>query len=159
MRILMMLIPGDRAMRPVLGLGSFVAPYYAFRDAGAEVVLASPAGGFPWLGPATGEPAAPNAALDRFRADQPAREDFTDTLDFDQIYDEDFDAALCLGAPRPPEARALIAAFLRAGKPVAVIPSTPLLVAEGTGDGLVITGDAAAAGLRVAEALLGALKG
>jgi len=159
MRILMMLIPGDRAMRPVLRLGSFVGPYYAFRDAGAEVVLASPAGGFPWLGPATDEPEAASAALDRFRADHPARADLTDTLDFDQVYDEDFEAALCLGAPRPPGARALIAAFLRAGKPVAVIPSMPQLPAQGIGDGLVITGDDAAAGLRAAAALLGALKG
>jgi putative intracellular protease/amidase len=159
MRILMILIPGDRAMRTVQRLDSFVGPYYAFRDAGAEVVLASPAGGFPWLGPATDERAAPNAALDRFRADHPAREDLTDTLDFGQVYEEDFDAALCLGAPHPPGALALIAAFLRAGKPLAVIPSTPQLVAEGTGGGLVITGDDAAVGRRAAAALLAALKG
>lgn len=157
----MILISDDRAAapasEPVLRLEQFVRPYYAFRDAGAEVVLASPAGGFPWMGPVEG--GVSSVALDRFRADHPAREDLTDTLDFDRVYDEDFDAALCLGGPRSLRAGALIAAFLRAGKPVAVIPSTPQLVADGTGAGLVITGDDAGAGLRAAGALLGALKG
>jgi putative intracellular protease/amidase len=163
MRILMILIPDDEAAaparEPVLRLERFIGPYYAFRDAGAEVVLASPSGGFPWMGPAEGDRGVSSPALDRFRADRPAREDLTDTLDLGQVYDEDFDAALCLGAPRPPRAGALIAAFLGAGKPVVVIPSTPGLVAQGTGGGLIITGDDAAASLRAANALLGALKG
>lgn len=169
MRILMILIPDEAAMpakAPVLRLERFIGPYYAFRDAGAEVVLASPAGGFPWMGPAADDRAASSPALDRFRADRPAREDLTDTLDLDQIYEEDFDAALCLGAPGPiweAERRcvagALIAAFLEAGKPVAVIPSTLDLSLRGAADGLIITGDNAVASLRAAGALLGVMKG
>ncbi len=163
MRILMILIPDDEARvparPPVLRLERFIGPYYAFRDAGAEVVLASPSGGFPWMGPAADGRGVASPGLDRFRADRPAREDLTDTLDLGQIYAEDFDAALCLGTPAPPQAGAMIAGFLRAGKPVAAIPSAPDLVARGVGEGLIITGDDAAASLRAALALLGALRG
>lgn len=170
MRILMILIPDDEAAapvkEPVLRLERFIGPYYTFRDAGAEVVLASPSGGFPWMGPAADDRALSSPGLDRFRIDRTAREDLTDTLDLGQIYEEDFDAALCLGAPGPiweAERRciagALIAAFLDTGKPVAVIPSALELAARGAAAGLIITGDDAAASLRAARALLGALKG
>ncbi len=104
----MILIPDDEAnvpaRPPVLRLERFIGPYYAFRDAGAEVVLASPSGGFPWMGPAADDRGVSSPGLDRFRADRPAREDLTDTLDLGQIYEEDFDAALCLGTPAPPQA-------------------------------------------------------
>jgi len=170
MRILMILIPDDEAAippkAPILRLERVIGPYYVFRDAGAEVVLASPAGGFPRMAAAAEDRAASSPLLDRFRADRTGRDDLTDTLDLDQIYDEDFDAALCLGAPGPIweaerrcTAGALIAAFLQAGKPVAVIPTVPDLAARGTGDGLIITADRPDAGLGAARALLGALAG
>lgn len=164
MRILMILIP-DRAAanRPVLRIERIAEPYYLFRDAGAEVVLASPGGGFPWLGLASDDPDEAPPSLVRFRGDGEAREALTDTLGLDQIFAGDFDAALCIGSPGKiwdgTPAGGLLAAFLTAAKPVAVIPSDLDLAPHGTGSGLLITGDSAQTPALAAQALLGTLKG
>lgn len=170
MRVLMMLIPDDEAAvppsRPVLRMEHFVEPYYLFRDAAVEVVLASPAGGFPAMGLASEDPEPLPEAMHRFRADRIAREELNDTLSLDQIYPDDFDAALCIGSPGRiwhqndgSQAGAVIAAFLAAGKPVGVIPSVLDLAPHGTGEGLLIVGDGAGTPLLAAQALLGVLRG
>jgi len=163
MRILMVLIPdGATADRPILRIERIVEPYYIFRDAAVDVVLASPDGGFPWIGLANEDPTPPPASLLRFRLDCVARDALTDTLRLDQIFPDDFDAALCVGSPGPigdcGQASTVLAAFLAAGKPVAVMPSEHELVPHGTGDGLLITGDGAATPVRAAHALIGSLR-
>src|SRR5471032_2332035 len=100
MRVLMILIPdGDElpsGSRPNLRLERFLCPYFALRDEGAEVTLASPDGGFPPMGPASFD-RPESELLHRFREDRMAREDLTDTLLLGQIWPGDFDALLCIG--------------------------------------------------------------
>jgi hypothetical protein len=134
--------------RPNLRLDRCLGPYFALRDEGAEVTLASPDGGFPPMGPASLDHSE-SKLLHRFRADRIARDALTDTLLLDQIWPGDFDALLCLGTPGP--AGDLVATFRKTGKPVAVIP------ANRVDGGLTITADGADAPLQAARALIGAL--
>jgi hypothetical protein len=167
MRILMILIPeqdapGNRS-DPAVRLERAAGPYYAFRDAEVEVVLASAEGGSPLMQMASGSQAS-SGILQRFRQDQRAIDEFSDTLSLDQVYPDDFDAAFCVGLPDPvwrPEhdssAGALIAKLLDAGKPVAVMPSGIDLAPNGAGEGLLIVGDGSNAPVPAAQALMGAV--
>ncbi|AOF94474.1 transporter [Sinorhizobium sp. RAC02] len=138
---------------------SWIAPaYYAFKDVGAEIAIATPLGGPPILAGARGEG---GDAVERFRADRQARDELADTLSVDQIVIEDFNGAFCFGmaggiwsdgeyglAP-------LVRAFLAAGKPVALVPGRHVLVTpEGAGNGLLILGESAQSPLRAAQALI-----
>ncbi len=150
MRILMVLIPAREPFEPALRLGCFVGPYYLFRDAGIEVVLASPSGGAPFMRGA--HDGTSNPAIERFKADAAAREAANDTLALDEVHPEDFEAAFCIGVPGPDRhaaedepAAPMIARFLAGAKPVAAIPGRLDLGAD----------DEAA--LSAAKALLGAL--
>ena len=62
MKVLMVLTShdrlGDTGKKTGFWLEEFAAPYYVFKDAGAEVVLASPKGGQPPLDPKSEEAAA-----------------------------------------------------------------------------------------------------
>ena len=63
MKILMVLTSHDRlgetGEKTGFWLEELAAPYWRFRDAGAEIVLASPRGGQPPLDPRSGAPEAP----------------------------------------------------------------------------------------------------
>ena len=167
MRILMILIPeSDTAANkgnPAVRLERAAGPYYVFRDADVEVVLASPGGGSPLMEFADGS-ATSSELMRRFGQDRIAADEFSDTIGLEQVYTEDFDAAFCIGLPGSiwqPEhkntAGALIARLLDAGKPVAVMPSGVDLAPRGTGDGLLIIGDSSKSPIAVAHALLGAI--
>ena len=60
MKILMVLTSHDKlgntGRKTGFWLEEFAAPYYHFKDAGAEIVLASPTGGQPPLDPKSNEP-------------------------------------------------------------------------------------------------------
>jgi hypothetical protein len=166
-RILMILIPENDASAPkgdpAVRLERAAGPYYVFRDADVEVVLASPDGGSPLM--EFSDRNVSTGVMQRFRQDRMAVDEFSDTISLDQVYPDDFDAALCVGLPgsiwRPQHERtagALISRLLDAGKPVAVMPSGVDLVPKGTGDGLLIVGDGSKSSIPVAEALIGALR-
>jgi putative intracellular protease/amidase len=76
MKILMILTShdqlGDTGKKTGFWLEEFAAPYYVFKDAGAEITLASPKGGQPPLDPKSDEPEAQTDATKRFRADAAA---------------------------------------------------------------------------------------
>jgi putative intracellular protease/amidase len=167
MRILMILIPETDASAaksdPAVRLERAAGPYYVFRDADVEVVLASPDGGSPLMEFA-GDGNASTELMQRFRQDRMAIDEFSDTISLDQVYTDDFDAAFCVGVPgviwRPEHrstAGALISRLLDAGKPVAVIPSGIDLAPKGAGDGLLIVGDSSRSSVPVARALMGVI--
>lgn len=138
-----------------------IAPaYYLFKDAPAEVVLASPSGGFPNLTDELRQTTHPEPSTRRFLADRAARDDLADTLRLDQIVTEDFDAAFCIGFSgalwrADNGVGHTLSAFLRSGKPVAVIPGRYLDIApEGAAAGPLILGDNEASPLLAAHALL-----
>jgi hypothetical protein len=168
MRILMILIPESDAHGskgdPAIRLERVVGPYYAFRDADVEVVLASPDGGSPLM-EITSSHEAVAEIMQRFKQDRTAIDEFNDTLNLDQVHTDDFDAAFCVGLPgsvwQPPHqssAGALISRLLDAGKPIAVLPSGIDLAPKGTGEGLLIVGDGSNSPVPAAHALIGAVR-
>ena len=79
MKILMVLTShgtlGNSGRKTGFWLEEFAAPYYVFKDAGAEIVLASPEGGRPPLDPKSNEPSFQTDSTRRFEADDEAKSD------------------------------------------------------------------------------------
>lgn len=80
MKILMVLTShdqlGNTGNKTGFWLEEFAAPYYVFKDAGADITLASPKGGQPPLDPSSDTEDAQTEATDRFKSDtssSPAR--------------------------------------------------------------------------------------
>ena len=77
MNILMVLTSHDQlgttGKKTGFWLEEFAAPYYVFKDAGANVTLVSPKGGQPPLDPKSDEPDAQTDATRRFKADADAQ--------------------------------------------------------------------------------------
>jgi putative intracellular protease/amidase len=113
-------------------LEELAAPYYAFKDAGAEVVLASPLGGQPPLDPKSNEPDFQTEHTHRFEADAEATAQLASTLRLDSIQQADYDAVFYPGGHGPlwdlAESQTsieLIQRFLAANKPVALVCHAP----------------------------------
>ena len=63
---------GDTGSKTGFWLEEFASPYYYFKDAGAQITLASPSGGQPPLDPKSNEPDFQTDATRRFDADPAA---------------------------------------------------------------------------------------
>ena len=87
MKILMVLTShdqlGDTGRKTGFWLEELAAPYYTFKDAGAEIVLASPKGGQPPLDPKSNEPDFQTDATRRFEADPEAKAALATTVRLD----------------------------------------------------------------------------
>ena len=136
MKILMVLTShdqlGDTGRKTGFWLEEFAAPYYAFRDAGAEVVLASPKGGQPPLDPKSNEPSFQTDLTRRFEADAAAKAQLAATLRLDSVTQADFDTVFYPGGHGPlwdlaedKASIALIQTFVAAGKPIALVCHAP----------------------------------
>jgi len=113
-------------------LEELAAPYYAFQDAGARIVLASPAGGQPPLDPKSNEPSFQTELTRRFETDAAAMDQLANTVRLDSVSQGDFDAVFYPGGHGPlwdlAEDRnsiALIESFIGARKPVALVCHAP----------------------------------
>jgi putative intracellular protease/amidase len=77
MKILMVLTShdqlGNTGRKTGFWLEEFAAPYYVFKDAGADLTLASPKGGQPPLDPKSDDPDAQTDATRRFSKDAKAQ--------------------------------------------------------------------------------------
>ncbi|KPN90343.1 type 1 glutamine amidotransferase domain-containing protein [Pseudomonas nunensis] len=136
MKVLMVLTShdqlGNTGKKTGFWLEEFAAPYYAFTDAGAEVVLASPAGGQPPLDPKSDEPDFQTEYTARFKADPAARQALASTVKLDSVSQADFDTVFYPGGHGPlwdlaesSTSIALIEAFERAGKPIGFVCHAP----------------------------------
>lgn len=136
MKILMVLTShdqlGDTGKKTGFWLEEFAAPYYVLRDAGAEIVLASPKGGQPPLDPKSDEPDAQTEATHRFRADEAAQKALASTVTLSSVKADDFDAVFYPGGHGPlwdlAEDKAsikLIEDFAEADKPVGAVCHAP----------------------------------
>lgn len=136
MKILMVLTShdqlGNTGKKTGFWLEELAAPYYVFKDAGAEVVLASPKGGQPPLDPKSNEPDFQTAATQRFEADSSATAQLATTLRLQDVAQDGFDAVFYPGGHGPlwdlAEDRysiALIENTLAAGKPLAAVCHAP----------------------------------
>lgn len=136
MKVLMVLTShdelGNTGRKTGFWLEELAAPYYAFKDAGAEIVLASPKGGQPPLDPKSNEPAFQTEYTDRFEADAQAKAQLASTARLDSVSQADFDTVFYPGGHGPlwdlaedKHSIALIESFLAAGKPVALVCHAP----------------------------------
>jgi putative intracellular protease/amidase len=136
MKVLMVLTShdqlGNTGRKTGFWLEELAAPYYAFKDAGAEIVLASPKSGQPPLDPKSNEPAFQTDQTRRFEADARATAQLAVTLRLDSLDQADFDTVFYPGGHGPlwdlaedKHSIALIESFLAARKPVALVCHAP----------------------------------
>ena len=123
---------GDTGKKTGFWLEELAAPYYTFKDAGAEIVLASPKGGQPPLDPQSNEPDFQTALTRRFEADAEANAQLARTVRLDSVSQADFDTVFYPGGHGPlwdlaedRDSIALIQSFIAADKPVALVCHAP----------------------------------
>lgn len=123
---------GDTGEKTGFWLEEFVAPYYVFKDAGAQITVASPQGGQPPLDPKSDDPSAQTAATRRFKDDPAAQNVLANTQKLKDISPADFDAVFYPGGHGPlwdlaedASSIAIIETMLAAGKPVAAVCHAP----------------------------------
>src|SRR3954466_1194975 len=111
------------------------APYYVFKDAGAELTLVSVKGGQPPVDPKSDLPENQTPAMARFKSDPAAQRDFANTALLKGVRSEDFDAIFYPGGHGPmwdlvdnPDSIALIESFYNSGKPVAAVCHAPAVL-------------------------------
>ncbi|CAN7437141.1 type 1 glutamine amidotransferase domain-containing protein [Rhizobium sp. LjRoot258] len=136
MKILMVLTSHDQlgnTGKPTgFWLEEFAAPYYVFKDAGAEITLASPKGGQPPIDPKSDEPANQTEAMARFKGDPAAQRELANTVVLSDVKADGFDTVFYPGGHGPMwdlvndrDSIALIESFYNAGKPVAAVCHAP----------------------------------
>ena len=136
MKVLMVLTSHDQlgstGLKTGFWLEEFAAPFYAFKDAGADIVLASPAGGQPPLDPKSDLPDFQTEFTHRFKADPDSQQRLAHTVRLDAVKQDDFDAVFYPGGHGPlwdlaesPVSIALIESFERAGKPIGFVCHAP----------------------------------
>lgn len=139
MKILMVLTSHDRlgeTGKPTgFWLEEFTTPYYVFKDAGAEITLASPAGGQPPMDPGSDAEDAQSESTRRFKDDAAARDALAHTRKLADVDAADFDAVFYPGGHGPlwdlaedRDSIGLIESFWNAGKPVAAVCHAPAVL-------------------------------
>ena len=123
---------GDTGRKTGFWLEELAAPYYAFKDAGAEIVLASPKGGRPPLDPKSNEPDFQTDLTRRFEADPGAMAQLASTVPLGSVSQAAFDTVFYPGGHGPlwdlaedPASIGLIESFVAAGKPVGFVCHAP----------------------------------
>lgn len=136
MKILMVLTSHDKlgntGKKTGFWLEELAGPYYTFKDAGVEIILASPKGGQPPFDPKSDEPAFQTETTRRFQADAEAKAQLAATVRLDSVQQQDFDSVFYPGGHGPlwdlaedPISVELIESFLAASKPVALVCHAP----------------------------------
>ena len=105
MNILMVLTShdqlGNTGKKTGFWLEEFAAPYYVFKDAGANITVVSPAGGQPPLDPSSDTPDAQTDDTRRFKADAAAQAVLAHTDKLSGVQGADFDALFYPGGHGP----------------------------------------------------------
>jgi putative intracellular protease/amidase len=136
MKILMVLTSHDQlgstGKKTGFWLEEFASPFYVFKDAGAEITLASVKGGQPPLDPKSDEPDAQTESTKRFRADKGAQELLSNTHPLSEVDEAAYDAVFYPGGHGPlwdlaedSKSISLIEAFQTAGKPIGFVCHAP----------------------------------
>jgi putative intracellular protease/amidase len=136
MKILMVLTShdqlGDTGKPTGFWLEEFAAPYYVFKDAGAEITLASPKGGQPPIDPKSDEPGNQTEPMERFKKDPDAQKLLANTVKLADVKADGYDTVFYPGGHGPlwdlandKNSIALIEDFYNAGKPVAAVCHAP----------------------------------
>jgi putative intracellular protease/amidase len=153
MKILMVLTShdklGDTGNKTGFWLEEFAAPYYVFKDAGAEITLASPKGGQPPLDPSSDAVDAQTDATKRFKGDDAAQRELANTEVLSSVSADGFDAIFYPGGLGPlwdlAEDKAsinLIESFAASDRPVGAVCHAPAVFkhTKGTDDKPLVSG-------------------
>ncbi|MCQ4289239.1 type 1 glutamine amidotransferase domain-containing protein [Pseudomonas stutzeri] len=132
---------GDTGKPTGFWLEEFAAPYYVFKDAGAQITLASPKGGQPPLDPKSDAPDAQTELTQRFKNDADAKTLLANTQKLDNVSAADFDAVFYPGGHGPlwdltsnATSIALIESFIKARKPVGAVCHAPAALVQVRGE-------------------------
>ena len=136
MKILMVLTShdklGDTGKQTGFWLEEFAAPYYVFKDAGAEITLASPKGGQPPVDPSSDAEDAQTDDTRRFKVDTAAQNHLATTHKLSEMTAEGFDAVFYPGGHGPlwdlaedTDSKRLIEAFVAADRPIGAVCHAP----------------------------------
>jgi len=136
MKVLMVLTSHDQlgttGLKTGFWLEEFAAPYYVFKDADADITIASPKGGQPPLDPKSDEPDFQTAATARFKDDKQAQAALAGSLKLSDITPDEFDAVFYPGGHGPlwdlsedRDSISLIEVMYAAGKTVAAVCHAP----------------------------------
>lgn len=145
MKILMVLTShdelGDSGNKTGFWLEEFTAPYYVFKDAGAQVTLASPEGGQPPLDPSSDTDDAQTETTRRFKSDEAAHADLANTVVLSTVSADDFDAIFYPGGHGPlwdlaedADSIELIEAFAARERPIAAVCHAPAVFKHPKGE-------------------------
>ena len=123
---------GDTGEKTGFWLEELAAPYYRLKEAGAELTLASPAGGQPPLDPKSDDESAQTDDTRRFKGDAAAQGALANTKKLSEVSADDYDAIFYPGGHGPlwdlakdDHSANLISSALDAGKPVALVCHAP----------------------------------
>jgi putative intracellular protease/amidase len=123
---------GNTGRKTGFWLEEFAAPYFVFRDAGAQITIASPKGGQPPIDPKSDRPENQTDAMSRFKEDHIAQTALSQTVKLADLKSEDYDTIFYVGGHGPmwdlvdnPDSIALIESFYNSGKPVAAVCHAP----------------------------------
>lgn len=144
MKILIVLTSHDKlgstGRKTGFWLEEFAAPYYVFKDAGAEVTLASPLGGQSPLDPSSDTASAQTDATRRFKDDASVQVALANTLKLHDMKAGDFDAVFYPGGHGPlwdlaenAYSITLIETMLSTNKPVGLVCHAPGVLRQITG--------------------------
>jgi putative intracellular protease/amidase len=136
MKVLMVLTShdqlGNTGRKTGFWLEELAAPYYVFKDVGAQITLVSPKGSRPPLDPKSQDPSFQTDITRRFEKDADAEAQLDKTLRLDSAKQEDYDTVFYPGGHGPMWDLAedrnsikLIESFLAAGKPFALVCHAP----------------------------------
>lgn len=163
MKILMILTShdqlGDTGKKTGFWLEEFTTPYYVFKDAGADITLASPKGGQPPLDPKSDDPSQHTESTRRFEADSAAQAAFANTTPLASITPDEYDAVFYPGGHGPlwdlaedPDSIAVIETLYAAGKPVSAVCHGPAVLRHAkTSDGTPLVSGKSVTGFSNAE--------
>ncbi len=125
---------GDTGKKTGFWLEEFAAPYYVLLDAGAEITLASPAGGQPPLDPQSDVPDAQTEATKRFKKDEAAQRALGQTSRLAEIDADRFDAVFYPGGHGPlwdlaedEDSQRIIGNFVTGDRPLAAVCHAPAI--------------------------------
>ena len=131
---------GDTGKKTGFWLEEFAAPYYVFKDAGADITLASPKGGQPPLDPASDNADGQTDATERFKADTAAQDALAQTVTLSSVSADDYDAVFYPGGHGPlwdlaedDDSIALIAAFAANDRPIGAVCHAPAVFKNAKG--------------------------
>ena len=126
---------GDTGRQTGFWLEELAAPYYALKDAGATLTLASPQGGQPPVDPASDAEESHTDATRRFETDPEAQAALAATHRLSGMSADDFDAVFYPGGHGPlwdlagdADSIRLIETFIAQGKPVASVCHAPIVL-------------------------------